>query len=108
MNTIKTYSTLLANEIKANPDFTAALQNNPDGTLAGFEQNVTDVIPDTPVYRIVVLALGITVVSIAIGVLVLMATKESVNDASIPTILTALGSAAVGALAGLLAPSPRQ
>ena len=49
----------------------------------------------------VVFALGITVILGIIGAIILaMAGKQ------IPEVLVALGSAAVGALAGLLAPSP--
>lgn len=35
-----------------------------------------------------------------------MKQTPNIEDKNVPTILTALGSAAVGALAGLLAPSP--
>jgi hypothetical protein len=62
---------------------------------------------DAWIYRIVVLALGISIVAIIIGVLLLIDREEITNDKSVPTILTAIGSAAIGALSGLLAPSPK-
>jgi len=49
----------------------------------------------------VVAALGLTVLVGIVGAIVLAMTSKS-----IPEVLVVLGSAAVGALAGLLAPSP--
>ena len=57
---------------------------------------------DVWIYRIVVLALGLTVLISVSGSIFLAANKIQ----STPEILVAIGSAAVGALAGLLAPSP--
>ncbi len=57
---------------------------------------------DKWIYRIVVSVLGLTVLLVAIGGIYLAAKPNT----AIPDILVALGSAAVGALAGLLAPSP--
>jgi hypothetical protein len=54
-------------------------------------------------YRIVVGSLGLVVLVCAIGAIYLTAQP---NAKDVPAILVALGSAAVGALAGLLAPSP--
>lgn len=60
---------------------------------------------DKWIYRVVVLALGLTALAEMIGTIYLVAPAGGkVTD--IPEILMALGSAAVGALAGLLAPSP--
>ena len=56
------------------------------------------------VYRIVVISLGLSVVGTIFGGFLLAFT----SGASIPEGLIALGSAAVGALAGLLAPSPNK
>ena len=57
---------------------------------------------DVWIYRMVVGALGLVVLSAIIGAIVLTAMKAT----PIPEILIAIGSASVGALAGLLAPSP--
>lgn len=59
---------------------------------------------DKWIYRIVVLVLGITVLATILGGLGL-AYKGDVNY-KLPAEIVAIGSAAVGALAGLLAPSP--
>ncbi|AEA47572.1 hypothetical protein [Archaeoglobus veneficus] len=56
---------------------------------------------DVWIYRIVVIALGLTVLAVVIGAIVI-----TMVDKTTPDVLVALGSAAVGALAGLLAPSP--
>ncbi len=57
---------------------------------------------DVWIYRIVVSVLGLTVVLSVAGAILLVSI-----DKKTPEVLVALGSAAVGALAGLLAPSPR-
>lgn len=56
---------------------------------------------DIWVYRIVVITLGLSVLASLVGG-ILLATQ----DRQPPELLVALGSAAVGGLAGLLAPSP--
>ena len=56
---------------------------------------------DVWIYRIVVITLGFSVLASMIGGIVL-----TIQDRQPPEILIALGSAAVGGLAGLLAPSP--
>lgn len=57
---------------------------------------------DVWVYRIVAFFLGAVVFTAIIG-----AIKLALNDIpTTPNIMTAIGSASVGALAGLLAPSP--
>ncbi len=56
---------------------------------------------DVWVYRIVVAALGLAVLASLVG-----ATLLATQKLPIPELFVALGSAAVGGLAGLLAPSP--
>lgn len=56
---------------------------------------------DVWLYRMVVLVLGLTVVSTVVGTLALAMAGQST-----PEVIVALGSAAIGGLAGLLAPSP--
>ncbi len=70
--------------------------------ISQLSQIGTPLATDPWVYRIVVLSLGLTVLG-TVGGGFLLAFKVG---ASIPEGLIALGSAAVGALAGLLAPSP--
>jgi ethanolamine transporter EutH len=59
---------------------------------------------DVWLYRIVIVVLGVTVLATILGGLGL-AYKGDVNY-KLPAEIVAIGSAAVGALAGLLAPSP--
>ncbi len=56
---------------------------------------------DDWIYRTVVVVLGLTVVATVVGSIVL-----AVAGQPTPEVLVALGSTAVGGLAGLLAPSP--
>ena len=58
------------------------------------------------IYRSVVAVLGITVLATILGGLYL-AFKGDVNY-KLPSEIVAIGSAAIGALAGLLAPAPQQ
>jgi uncharacterized integral membrane protein len=58
---------------------------------------------DPWIYRIVVVVLGLVMLT-GTGGAIALALVPTVKET--PTILVALGSAAVGALAGLLAPSP--
>lgn len=61
---------------------------------------------DKWIYRIVVITLGLTILAIVFGTIALIFTGRISEDKNIPTIVTAIGSAAIGALAGLLAPTP--
>ena len=56
---------------------------------------------DPWVYRLVVLVLGLVALASLVGTILL-----TIQDRSTPELLIALGSAAMGGLAGLLAPSP--
>jgi hypothetical protein len=56
---------------------------------------------DKWLYRMVVAVLGLSVVASIIGTIALAMTGHST-----PEVVVALGSAAIGGLAGLLAPSP--
>lgn len=62
---------------------------------------------DNWIYRLVVVFLGITILSTVIGGIYLTAAAASGQGGDLPQGIVAIGSAAVGALAGLLAPSPK-
>ncbi|MDP5277950.1 hypothetical protein Q9Q95_03360 [Sphingomonas sp. DG1-23] len=88
------------------PDLAAA------GTPEGVKTIVKDAereaihrttIPDTFVYQATVVVLGISVLAVIVAQLWLALEK---SQAEIPDGLIAIGSAAIGALAGLLAPTP--
>ena len=88
----------LAIKIAQDPELASKIKENPTETIASLAAPLQW---DVWIYRMVVFALGITVILGIIGAIILaMAGKQ------IPEVLVALGSAAVGALAGLLAPSP--
>lgn len=94
---VRTISQLRA-RIAREPDLRDALSSDPETTLARIDAQP---VPDTWIYRIVVISLGLAVLSCIIGAIVLSALGKP-----IPELLIALGSGAIGALAGLLAPSP--
>lgn len=87
------------------PALADQIRQDPVKGLQGLVQSVTKDIPplewDVWIYRIVVSALGAIVFTTVLGAIILTEAKDGVPD-----MLTAIGSASVGALAGLLAPSP--
>jgi len=90
--------TKLADAIEKDPNLLAEVQADPKQALRKLAAPLdTDVL----IYRIVVSALGAAVLIALVGAIAL-----SFASSTIPDLLTAIGSAAVGALAGLLAPSP--
>jgi hypothetical protein len=91
----------LAVRLAADPDLLEEMKKNPAEAVARVA--APEQIPNTPIYRMVVGALGLIAVLAIIGVLVLAALGKQQSEAAV-----ALGSTAVGALAGLLAPSPKQ
>lgn len=98
----------LVRRVTENQQLVDEVKTDPTTTLQRVASQVVRDIPpalqsDPWIYRIVVLVLGLSVLSALIGAIILSAQKLP-----IPETLTALGSAAVGALAGLLAPSPSQ
>lgn len=92
------------NILANNPQFQEDFKQDPQATVNQIQD--TSTLPDTWVYRMVVGSLGLVILVIAIGIVWRVASGANIEDKNVPTILTALGSAAVGALAGLLAPSP--
>lgn len=78
---------------------------NGAGSQATVETVTTKPLDDPWIYRIVVSMLGVVMLTGMLGSLML-AMFASNPPAQIPDIFLALGSAAVGAVAGLLAPSP--
>lgn len=58
---------------------------------------------DKWIYRLVVIFLGVVVMSTVLGGIIIVMTGQT---KPLPDGIVAIGSAAIGALAGLLAPSP--
>jgi len=103
---------LLVNRVLSDEELLKRVQQDPKEELPRVAREVIGSFPPLPppdqgdrwLWRMVVGSLGLTVLIVVVGAIIL--SLKNVQD--IPAILTAIGSAAVGALAGLLAPSPRQ
>lgn len=100
----------LARNILETPGVMQELQSKPAETLFKLTAQAKEQVPrvleqDKVVYRIVVGALGFVVIAVVLGVIAL-SFKATGTTVTVPDVLTALGSAAIGALAGILAPSP--
>lgn len=93
----------LASRVSTDPDLADAIKNDPAGALSGIAAEASALTTDKWTYRIVVLSLGFAVILGLLGLIVL----SWRNVSNVPDGLVAIGSAAVGALAGLLAPSPK-
>lgn len=102
-------------QIKDFEDFKSELQTNSslqeqfkEDPVTAISQIDTVLDSDKWIYRIVVFSMGLAIVIILLGVIILMYIDEINEEKDVPVIFTALGSAALGAMAGLLAPSPRK
>jgi uncharacterized membrane protein len=101
MKSVKTF-TEFQNELIVNPQLQAEFRNDPVKAIQQFQQTL----PDNWVYRLVVGSLGSAILLVIIGIIILAASGKAI-DATVTTLFTAIASGAVGALAGLLAPSPK-
>jgi hypothetical protein len=97
----------LKEELERNDSLQAEFKTNPLEAIGKFEITEPIYFSDIWVYRIVVGVLGLVILSIIVGVILIMIQKPTDIDKLVPTMLTATCSAAIGALTGLLAPSPR-
>ncbi|NEP10793.1 MAG: hypothetical protein F6K14_11365 [Symploca sp. SIO2C1] len=88
----------LAERVSQNPQLAEDIKRDPVDTIRKIGSPLKT---DRLIYRIVVSALGLTMLTTVIG-----ATWLAVEDKPIPDILVGLGTGALGSLAGLLAPSP--
>ena len=93
----------LASRVSSDPQLADAIKEDPATALSGIAVGASALTRDKWTYRIVVLALGSAVLIGMVGLIIL--SWKGVQ--SVPDGLVAIGSAAVGALAGLLAPSPK-
>lgn len=107
-------ATALVDRILSSEELTEKVKADPKEELPKIAKQIVKEIPppaymgDRWVYRIVVLALGLTVIIVVGGVIGIVAFHQGEGDIKIPDVLTAIGAASVGALAGLLAPSPNK
>lgn len=101
MKNIKSFAEFQT-ELNSNVELQEEFKADPVKALKQFQTEI----PDNWVYRIVVGALGSAILLVILGIIVLSAFGKTV-DATVTTLFTAIASGAVGALAGLLAPSPK-
>ena len=84
--------TALQNEIKRDPS--ATLENI----------SIIGELPNTAIYRMLVISLMVTVLLIVTGLIIMALTSMAEKNQSILTIFTAIVSTSIGALAGVLMP----
>lgn len=99
-----TSATELARQVALDPALQEQIKADPVAVIASLATPPLQ--SDVWIYRMVVGALGLTVLIAIISAVVLAAMSSKEWAYTIPDALVALGSASVGALAGLLAPSP--
>lgn len=104
---------ILVDRVLGRAELRDKLKSDPEKVLKETAQEVTRELPppafvsDVWTYRIVVIALGIVCMAAIGGAIYLTAMAGSGATLHVPDTLTALGATAIGALAGLLAPSPK-
>jgi hypothetical protein len=100
---------VLVEAVQNTPGVMDALKANPEETLKQLAAQATQqtrvMEQDRWIYRMVVFFLGFVVCAVVVGIIGMMIRSGSA-ELKIPDVLTALGSASIGALAGILAPSP--
>jgi hypothetical protein len=88
----------LAERIARDPELEKKIKADPVRTIASLS---TPLQTDVWIYRMVVVVLGLVVMGAMVGAILL-----AVRGGELPQFIVAVGSAAGGALTGLLAPSP--
>jgi hypothetical protein len=88
----------LAERIARDPELEKKIKADPVKTIASLS---TPLQTDVWIYRMVVVVLGLVVLGAMLGAILLAA-----RGGELPQFIVAVGSAAGGALTGLLAPSP--
>lgn len=91
-------------ELGNNAELEKEFKEDPVKAIQKVQEN-NPIIPNTLIYQIVVGSLGLSILLVIIGIVILQSIYGT--KAEVPTIFTAIASGAIGALAGLLAPSPR-
>lgn len=108
---IRQSAELLVDLVLKSPGMLDQVRAHPEVTLRKLAAQATQHLPppalvqDRWIYRIVVGALGLVSLTAAAGAIYLTAMAGPEGKLQIPDVLTALGAAAIGAMAGLLAPS---
>jgi hypothetical protein len=95
----------MGNILLKDPGRLAAIQANPSEEVPKLVDEAKELaqVPNTTVYKIMVVALGVVAVFALIGAITLVAIGKTT-----PEGVVALGSASIGALAGALVPQKQQ
>jgi hypothetical protein len=99
----------VAQDLRDNPQLREQVANDPaalEPLVAKAVRQNTPLETDRWIYRIVVTALGVAVLLVIAGAITLALVVDAIPEV-VTQLLTAIGSASVGAIAGLLAPTPR-
>lgn len=97
----------LETALKNNSDLQEKFRTNPIEAIRSVEiRNPKDT--DYWIYRIIVIMLGLAIIAIIAGLILLSFWSEGEPDSQLVTIFATISSGAIGALAGLLFPSPRK
>ena len=102
----KSYSEL-KEAARDDKDIQNEIRNNPEA-IGGLEVEPPVYVKDLFIYRTVVIVMGAVIVFSVIAIIIIMIMGGADIDKRIPAVLTAMSSAALGALAGLLVPAPQQ
>ncbi|MDM1557105.1 hypothetical protein PYS58_18395 [Chryseobacterium indologenes] len=93
--------------LKNSTDLQEKFKNNPVEAIKNVEiKNPKDT--DYWIYRIIVIMLGLAIIAIIAGLILLSFWSDGEPDSQLVTIFATISSGAIGALAGLLSPSPRK
>ena len=92
-------ATDLAELVRTDPDLQAEVKKDPVETLERLSRPLES---DLWIYRIVVGTLAFSILAVIVASTVIVLTQDS----DVPDVLVAIGTGAIGALAGLLAPVP--
>lgn len=97
----------LQQALKNNADLQDKFRINPVEAIKNVEvRNPKET--DYWIYRIIVIMLGLAIIAIIAGLILLSFWSEGEPDSQLVTIFATISSGAIGALAGLLSPSPRK
>jgi hypothetical protein len=101
MKNIKSFAEF-QKELETNTDLQKEFKEDPLKAVQQFQTSL----PDNWVYRMVVGSLGLAILLVIVGIVILSLSTKPIEP-TVSTLFTAIASGAVGALAGLLAPSPK-
>lgn len=91
-----------AQALKTNTALQIELKADPLATID--KVTIESEVPNTPIYRMLIIALMVTVLLIVTGILIMALTDKADKNQNVLTIFTAIASTAIGALAGVLMP----